>query len=243
MLILQKHYEKLTEHSDNLVKFLIPLFDFLIFTKCQEISSSNRISFTDTARSHFKSLLQVSIELYAQGVPKLSWSNLKIVLKKLMVYLQKKDDKTVVKLMGEIIKKLDLGELQEDIITKVNREMNNSKNQISEQGIMKKFVRFSSKKDQKKYNPEKEDVQTDKNSHFRNENHIDEFKGTEVLQEENLEIVEQKLFKQIEKNQLLLQKQQQVKNEYLKSKGQLPTETEQKPTEEEEDNETELKKQ
>ena len=66
MNILVKNLDLLGNKSTNILNVIKPILDYTIFTKCQEITSTNRMKITDVTQSFYKSLMQISIETYAK---------------------------------------------------------------------------------------------------------------------------------------------------------------------------------
>ncbi|KRX07707.1 hypothetical protein PPERSA_11256 [Pseudocohnilembus persalinus] len=126
------------------------------------------------------------------------------------------DDKTVVKLMGAIIKQIGVFLEGRDIIDTVNREMQANSRKISEKGIMKNLIQKTKNRDAQLYVEENEEIQKD---YYQGEFDQD-VDWLDAANPEGEDYQQDKLYRQMEKNALLIQKQQQVQMELQRQNNQ-----------------------
>ena len=180
-LLNKKLKENAVFSVESSTKALIPLLNYVIFTKSLEINDpSNKMPKSAVTISNYRTLLENAIESFALLTRDLRWGNYMRVLKTLMNKLVKSEnaeEKVVVKLVCAVLNNLSF-ELN-DIVSIVAQEMKTNKEKI-----LKRISVFSNENLERNQEEMKENYEEIKEK-IDEEKNVEISKKNEILIERN----------------------------------------------------------
>lgn len=118
-----KTFPTLSVSDESINQVVIPLLNYLIMVKCDEMSNT-KTAITDKTLSNYKTLLELSLDALCTSIKQLPWSAYSKLVKKVMQKLESKlpdhQHKIVIKYICALLQQMPLPDNLSSFLAKVS---------------------------------------------------------------------------------------------------------------------------